>query len=58
MTVGEKTKSRLLKPEEAAWRLGISPTTIKKWLRNGKLPGVKVGILWRIDESDLEKFIE
>lgn len=58
MRVRENIKSRLIKPEEAAWRLGISPTTIKKWLRNGKLPGVKVGHLWRIDEADLEKFIE
>jgi len=54
----EIQKTRLLKPEEAAYRLGVSTLTIKKWLRNGKLPGVKVGHLWRVDESDLEKFIQ
>ena len=54
----EVPKPRLIKPEEAAYRLGVSTLTIKKWLRNGKLPGVKVGHLWRVDEEDLERFIE
>ena len=54
----EVNKPRLIKPDEAAYRLGVSTLTIKKWLRTGKIPGVKVGSLWRIDESDLEKFIE
>ena len=58
MGAREISKLRLLKPEEVADRLGVSTLTIKKWLRNGKLPGVKVGHLWRIDEADLEKFIE
>ena len=58
MMAKEINRSRLIKPEEAAHRLGVSKLTIKKWLRNGMLPGVKVGHLWRVDEEDLEKFIE
>jgi len=54
----EQTKGRLLKPEEAAERLAVSPNTIKKWLRSGKLPGVKVNVLWRIYEKDLNSFIK
>jgi excisionase family DNA binding protein len=48
---------RLLTPEEAANRLGIAPRTLREWLRSGKLPGVKLGRLWRIRETDLKAFI-
>jgi len=49
---------RLLKPEEAAEILGVNPGTVRRWLREGKLKGVKVGRLWRITEEDLKAFIE
>lgn len=50
---------RLLKPEEVAERLGISPITAKAWLREGKLPVVKVGErgLLRMREADLNAYI-
>jgi excisionase family DNA binding protein len=32
--------------------------TVRKWLRSGKLRGVKVSVLWRVRESDLDAFIE
>jgi excisionase family DNA binding protein len=48
---------RLLTPEQAANQLGIAPRTLREWLRSGKLPGVKLGRLWRIREADLEAFI-
>jgi len=51
-------KSRLLTPEEAAERLNVSPVTIRNWLRMGKLNGVKVSVLWRVREEDLEDFIQ
>ena len=44
-----------LSPEEAAARLGIKPDTVRKWCREGKLPCVKLGRLWRIRESDFSK---
>lgn len=53
-----RTKSGLLTPEEAAARLKVSPETIKKWCRSGRLRGVKVSVLWRIREEDLEAFIQ
>ncbi len=49
---------RLLKPEEAAEILGVNLGTVRRWLREGKLKGVKVGRLWRITEEDLKAFIE
>ncbi|MCG0278535.1 MAG: helix-turn-helix domain-containing protein [Thermanaeromonas sp.] len=49
---------RLLTPEEAAEILAVSPKSIREWLRQGKLKGVKAGRLWRIRERDLEAFLD
>lgn len=49
---------RLLTPEEAAERLAVSPKSIREWLRQGKLKGVRAGRLWRIKERDLEAFLD
>jgi len=54
----KRQKIKLLTPEEAAKRLAVSPETVKKWLRMGKLNGVKVSVLWRVREEDLEDFIQ
>ncbi|NLO87415.1 MAG: helix-turn-helix domain-containing protein [Firmicutes bacterium] len=54
----KRQKIKLLTPEEAAKRLAVSPETVKKWLRMGKLNGVKVSVLWRVREEDLEYFIQ
>ena len=50
---------RLLKPEDVADRLGVSPITAKAWLRTGKLPVVKLGErgLLRMREADLNAYI-
>lgn len=58
MRAKEEKPTRLLTPEEAADRLNVSPMTVRKWLRSGKLRGVKVSVLWRVRESDLDAFIE
>ncbi len=50
--------SQLLTPEEAADRLQVSLSTVKRWLRNGNLKGVKPGgKVWRVEENSLEQFI-
>ena len=51
---------KLLTPEQVAEILNMSVITVKKWLRAGKLKGVKIGSRgdWRIKENDLEKFIQ
>jgi excisionase family DNA binding protein len=48
----------LLTVEQAAAILQLSPKTIKDWLRAGKLPGCKIGRLWRVKQADLEAFIQ
>jgi len=49
---------KLLTPEQAADRLAVSPKTLRDWLRDGKLKGVKVGRLWRVREADLDAFLK
>ncbi len=49
---------KLYTPDMAAEMLHISTLTLKKWLRSGRLTGIKVGRQWRIRESDLKAFIE
>lgn len=52
------TKGRLLKPNEVAEQLSVSLVTVKKWLREGRLKGVKVSGMWRVYEADLEEMIQ
>ncbi len=46
-----------LTPYEAAYELDVSLTTIYNLLRSKKLPGFKVGKVWRIPRDALEKLI-
>ena len=48
----------LLTPKEVVEKLKVSEQTVLRWLRNGKLKGVKVGKLWRVKEEDLREFIK
>jgi excisionase family DNA binding protein len=49
---------RMLTPEEVAERLAVTPNTVRGWLREGTLRGVKLGKrVWRINENDLHMYI-
>jgi len=48
---------RLLKPEEAARMLSVSAKSIRQWLRQGKLRGVKAGKLWRTTGEAVDEFL-
>ena len=49
---------QLITPEIAAEKLSVSVKTVKNLLRSGKIQGVKVGNLWRLQEKALEKYLE
>ena len=51
------TSSRLLTLKEVSKILNINPEVLRRWLRSKKMPGIKVGSDWRINEKDLEPFI-
>jgi excisionase family DNA binding protein len=54
---GGAVAEKLLSPERAAQMLDVNPETVRNWLREGKLQGVKVGRLWRVREEDLQTFL-
>ena len=43
---------------EAARRTGRNPETIRRWIREGRLPAIKVGTQHVIAEDDLAAAIE
>ena len=44
-------------PKEVQEMLGISQTTVYRWLESGQLPAVKIGKLWRIPADALEEML-
>ena len=48
---------KLLTVENTAKVLLVKPTTVREWLKAGKLKGMKMGRLWRVRESELEAFL-
>ncbi len=46
--------------EEVSDRLKVSPWTVKRWLRDGELKGVRLGKNgpWRTTDADLDRFLE
>ena len=55
---GKETQERLLTPAEIVTRLNVSLVTVGRWLREGKLQGVRAGRQWRVRESALESFLK
>ena len=47
----------LLGAEEVAAYLGVQPTTVYRWCRDGQLPCLKLGKAWRIRRSALDHFL-
>lgn len=57
MTSG-RARGRLLTVKEAADRLNVSVRNIRHRIHQRRLPIVKIGRLVRIEEQDLESFID
>jgi excisionase family DNA binding protein len=58
--IGTKTKIRhvvvynMISVPEAAHRVGRNPETVRRWIREGKLPARKIGTQFFIEEEELE----
>lgn len=49
---------KLLTSEQVSKILQVHPFTVLKYLKAGKLKGIKLGRVWRIREKDVERFLE
>ena len=58
MREGTTDEQELLGIEEVAERLGVQPTTVHRWCREGRLQCLKPGKSWRIRRSSLETFLQ
>ncbi len=47
----------ILTIEQAAEMLHLNPQVVRQYLREGKLPGAKIGRHWRIAEDELTAFV-
>jgi excisionase family DNA binding protein len=48
---------RYLTIKEAAELLQVHHQTVRNWLRQGRLPGVQIGRLWRISAAAVDELI-
>lgn len=51
-------ENEILTTEEVAKFLKMSPQTIWRWINQGKMPAFKLGGVWRVRKSDLDKMID
>lgn len=45
-------------PKDAAEAIGVTQRTIQNWIREKKLPAVKLMGRWRINRADIEKLYQ
>jgi acetyl-CoA synthetase len=45
-------------PKEISDKLKLNIRTIYKWIREGKVNAVKLGDVWRISESEMQRLLE
>jgi len=51
-------KKEVMSPKEVAEYLGISKVTLYKLLKNGEIPGRRLGYQWRISKAALDEFLK
>ena len=50
--------AELLNPKDASEVLGLQEWTVRRMLRNGELPAVKIGARWYMPKSKLIEYLE
>lgn len=46
-----------LNPKEIAKYLRISENTVYRLLNSGKIPGTKIGWVWRVRKQDIDEYL-
>lgn len=47
----------LLTTKQVAERLAVADATVKRWIKAGKLPAMKIGRNYKIESEEVEKLI-
>lgn len=55
---GPPEQPEFLAPQEVAELLRVSVYTVRRWIKEGDLPAYKVGRSWRIDQEELERWLD
>jgi len=50
--------STYITPDDIADRFSVTSKTVRSWLRSGELVGIKIGKNWRINETDLNRYLD
>jgi len=53
-----EVSDKLLSVEEVAERLGVTPDTIRHWIRTKALIAIRLGNKYKIRESELNRFLD
>lgn len=53
-----KKQEKLMTLQEVAEYLQIKDRTIYQWVQQGKIPGFKLGNVWRFRREDIDLWIE
>lgn len=54
----ESGSAVMLRPEQVAELLGLPGSTIRRWLREGRIKGVKISRLWLIHKDEVKRILE
>lgn len=46
-----------LTPDQVAERLDVHSDTVRRWILSGRLRGFRVGIRYRVEPQEVERFI-
>ena len=57
MAGAENSGDAFITPDEGALRLGMSPCTVRRWLRDGILVGHRVGRRWELSERAVSEVV-
>lgn len=49
---------RLLTVEQAAERMAVSPSTVRRLIRSGRLPSINLGRCRRVPSTVVEEFVQ
>jgi excisionase family DNA binding protein len=53
----KETKEKYyLKSEEVAEILDVNPETVRRWLRSGKMEGLKINRVWRVPVTEVPAY--